>query len=74
MAGNRGLEWFRPMWRRVAVVAFCVIWCAWEWIWNHDQFWGFLTLGLTAYAIWTFFISFDRNVDGGGDAPKPPSA
>ena len=32
----------------------------WEWVWNKDQFWGFITLAMIAYAIWTFFINFDK--------------
>jgi hypothetical protein len=72
MASN-GLEWFRPMWRRVAIVSFCVAWSGWEWLNNHDQTWGFITLLLCGWAIWTFFVSFDRNVGPPpGDNPPPP--
>ncbi len=79
MAGN-GLNWFRPMWRRVAIVAICAIWSGWEWFSNQDQFWGTLTLALTGYAIWTFFITFDKNVgppalpDRDGKNLPPPDA
>jgi hypothetical protein len=69
------------MWRRVAIVALVVVWASWEWLWNqnpNEVFWDYITLGLVAYAVWTFFIAFDKNVGpppgGGGDAPKPPAA
>lgn len=73
MASN-GLEWFRPVWRRVAITGFCVVWSGWEWLFNHDQFWGFLTLALSAWSIWTFFIGYDKNAGPpkGGDTPPPP--
>jgi polyferredoxin len=81
MANARNsLEWFRPMWRRVALLAFVAAWTAWEWLWNqnpNDVIWDYVTLGLVAYAVWMFFITFDRNVGpppDGGDTPKPPAA
>jgi hypothetical protein len=76
MASN-SMEWFRPLWRRVAVVVFCLVWSAWEWFGNHDQTWGIITLGLAAYSIWTFFINFDKQAGpppGGDGAPPPPAA
>jgi hypothetical protein len=50
----------------VAVTAFCVAWCAWEWLYTHDQWWSLLTTGLLAYAVWTFFINFKDTGDGDG--------
>jgi hypothetical protein len=73
MASN-GLEWFRPVWRRAAITGFCVVWCAWEWLANRDQFWGFLTLALVAWAIWTFFINYDKSVGPPKDDITPPPA
>ncbi len=74
---SSGLEWFRPMWRRVAVTGFCVLWTCWEWFLNGDQFWGMLTLGLVAWSVWIFFINFDKAVGPPGgtrssDTPPPP--
>ncbi len=75
MAGSAGLEWFRPVWRRALVVGFCVVWCAWEWLLNRDTFWGVVTLFLVAYAVWTFFINFDKAAGPPpGDGPAPPPA
>ena len=58
--GFMTLGWFEPLYRRVILLGIIVAWCAWEWIWNKDQFWGLITLAMIAYAIWTFFINFDK--------------
>lgn len=72
MAQQNNLEWFRPLWRRVIVVGFCAAWTLFEWFYSRDQFWGFLTLAVLAYAVWTFLIDFDRRVGPPPDAtPKP---
>jgi hypothetical protein len=70
LATRNNLEWFRPVWRRVLITGFVVAWSGWEWFVNHDQFWGTVTLCLIAYAVWTFFVTFDRNV--GPPGPTPP--
>lgn len=67
-------DWFRPLWRRVAVTAFIVVWFAWEALYAQDQFWMLITGAALAYAIWNFFIKFDDrgNKPGpGGDDAKP---
>jgi predicted PurR-regulated permease PerM len=61
-------DWFRPLWRRVAVTAFIVVWFAWEALYAQDQFWMLITGAALAYAVWNFFIKFDqRGGKGGGD-------
>ena len=48
---------FRPLWRRVAVVAVCVVWAGIEF--THDApFWGVIALGFAGYAIWQFFYLY----------------
>lgn len=66
------MPWFRPVYRRVIVVAIVACWCAWEWLFNQDQFWGLLTLAALAYAIWTFFINFENELKKVEDG-KPKS-
>jgi hypothetical protein len=56
------LGWFEPIYRRVIVIAIIALWSAWEWFFNHDQFWGYATLAMLAYGIWVFFITFDREL------------
>jgi len=48
---------FRPLWRRILLVVVVASWSALEW-WNGDSFWGTLTAGVTAYAIWAYLIAF----------------
>ena len=77
---ERDLNFFRPLWRRVAVTAVCVVWAGLE-LWHGEQLWIVITLGLTAYAVWSFFIAFDRTPakappvqdDKGDDNVPPPS-
>jgi hypothetical protein len=71
MSDNNNLGWFRPLWRRLIVMAVIVIWIGWEWLYTHDPFWQWVTVGLFAYAIWTLFISFDKKT--GGDDAEPKS-
>ena len=64
------MPWFQPVYRRVIVVGIVAAWSAWEWFFNQDQFWGMLTLAALAYAIWTFFINFDKELKKAEDG-KP---
>jgi len=48
---------FRPLWRRIAVVAVCAFWAVLEFATN-TPFWGMIALGFTAYAVWMFLISY----------------
>lgn len=48
---------FRPLWRRVAIVAVCAVWTAMEWA-AESQMWSMIALGFTAYAIWQFFYLY----------------
>lgn len=64
-------DWFRPLWRRVAVTAFVAAWFAWEAFWNQDQFWMMITGAALAYAVWNFFIRFDTRGDAGNDDAEP---
>lgn len=72
-------DWFRPLWRRVTVTAFIVGWTILEWTLWHDELFRWLTLGALAYAVWSFFIAFDKGPrtpdagEPGGDDAKPQS-
>jgi hypothetical protein len=67
---KQNLEWFRPLPRRIAITAFVVAWCGFEWIFTHDPLFTWITLGLVVYSIWLFFIGFDERV--GPPPPNPP--
>ncbi|MBR2692164.1 MAG: DUF3329 domain-containing protein [Aquamicrobium sp.] len=57
---------FRPLWRRLAVIAVCVIWSAVEFA-VGTPFWGTLVGGMAVYAVWTFLISYKP--DDGSQQP-----
>lgn len=50
---------FIPVWRRVALVAACWIWAAFEW-WNGGPGWAILFAAIGAYCAHQFFIAFDQ--------------
>ena len=56
---DREHPFFRPLWRRILLVAFCALWAAWE-IYNGERFWAYLTLGITAYGAWVFLFTYNR--------------
>jgi hypothetical protein len=57
---------FEPLWRRILLVVVVAAWSAWEWS-NGDSFWGTLTLGVTAYAVWAYLIAFPGPAEPGKD-------
>jgi hypothetical protein len=59
---------FRPLWRRVAVVAVCVAWSIFEFV-NDAPMWGVIALGLGAYAVWQFFLNYNPPPEGGPAEP-----
>ena len=48
---------FRPLWRRVAVVAVCVIWSIIEFA-TGTPFWGVIAIGFAGYAVGQFFYLY----------------
>lgn len=48
-------DFFRPLWRRVAVLLVCVAWAGVEFS-NDAPFWGMIFLGLGFYAAYQFFL------------------
>jgi hypothetical protein len=50
------IDFFVPLWRRLAVVWVCVIWAMVE-FGTGAPFWGIIFSSLSVYAIWQFFLS-----------------
>lgn len=67
------MPWFKPLYRRVIVIVVIALWCGWEWLYTHDQFWGLITLAALAYGVWTFFINFENELKKAEDNAKPKS-
>lgn len=65
------VNWFRPLWRRVAVTAFLALWTAWEWLWNQEPFWGVLVGAAFAYSLYNFFYAFPKEEPDNGDQSEP---
>ena len=65
------INWFRPLWRRIAVTAFLAVWCAWEWVWNQEPFWGVLVGAALAYSLYNFFYAFPKE-DPSNEPIQPP--
>jgi len=49
--------WFAPLYRRIAVVAVCLVWLGLE-IYGGEEIWGIFALAVTGYAIWSLLITY----------------
>lgn len=68
------LNWFRPLWKRAAVVVFLSVWLAWEVFGTQDQFWSFMVGVVLAYAVYNFFITFPKDGAKSDDGSTPGAA
>jgi hypothetical protein len=57
---------FRPLWRRIAVVVFCLGWAVVEFA-TLSPFWGVIFAGIGFWSAYEFFIATDG---GGGTGTK----
>lgn len=48
---------FRPLWRRIAIVAVCAIWGTVEYV-HGQQLWGTIAFGFAAYGAWQFLLNY----------------
>jgi hypothetical protein len=53
---------YRPLWRRVLIVAVCLGWAVVEGV-TSEPFWALLVGAVGIYAAWMLLVNFD---------PKPP--
>lgn len=58
---------FRPLWRRVALVAACVVWAVIEYV-GGSPTWGTIALAFGAYGAWQFFYLYKP-----ADEAEPPA-
>ena len=54
---------YRPLWRRVAIVAVTGVWAVIETVYSGDMLWMTLSIGLFAYSAWTFIISYPKSLE-----------
>ena len=64
------VPFFRPMWRRVAVIIFLAIWLFIE-ISSGSEWWALLVGGIGAYAVYVFFFDFRLPDDAEAAVPGP---
>ncbi len=62
MSNGSEHPWFRPLWRRVAVVVFCAVWAAFE-LYSGEPFWATIFGGMAAYALWVYIIKYPKPGD-----------
>ena len=68
---DNDLNWFRPLWRRVAVAVFLGLWHGRELFFTRDMFWAVLVAAALAYVGWNFFYTFPKEEPK--DAELPPA-
>jgi hypothetical protein len=57
-----GETFFRPLWRRVAIVAACAGWTGLEWAYG-DQTWTLIAGAVTAYGVWSLIVAYKPPAD-----------
>lgn len=50
------VDFFIPLWRRVAVTVVCLGWSAFEFS-TMEPLWGIVFGGMGVYALWQFFLT-----------------
>lgn len=66
MMGDTNHSFFRPLWRRLAIIAFCAAWSVFEFA-NGETTWGTMAAAMTVYGVWSFLIAYKP-------APDAPAA
>jgi hypothetical protein len=61
------MSWFRPLWRRLAVTGFLVLWFLGELLWTKDRFWGVLVGAFLLYALYKFFYALPKGESADSD-------
>ncbi len=61
---------FRPLWRRIALVATCLLWAGLE-FYGGSQNWGLIALAFAGYGAYQFLFRYQPPADGdSGPAQK----
>ena len=54
---DRDHPFFRPLWRRIAIVLVCVAWTVWENFYG-DQLWFTMAAGMTIYGAYVYLWAY----------------
>lgn len=55
---------FRPLWRRLLIIAVCIGWAIFEFAMGA-QTWGFIALAFTGYGVWQFLLNYKPPAEAG---------
>jgi len=67
MAVDTSHPFFKPLWRRIALVTFCGAWSGFE-FYMGEETWGWITAAIFAYAFWAFLITYVPPADSSEDS------
>ncbi len=63
---SKDADFFRPLWRRVAVTGVIVVWWAYETFFTHEGLWIAVTSVGIVYCVWNLFLRYPQ------DRPETP--
>ncbi len=69
---SKDADFFRPLWRRVAVTGVVAVWFGYETLFSHDPLWIAITTFALAYCGWNFFLRFPKDEPAEPGAIEPP--
>ena len=52
---------YKPLWRRVAIVAVVAGWAGFEVFYTREPFWMTIAAGVLVISLWTFLLSWPKN-------------
>ena len=52
---------YKPLWRRVVIVAVIVFWVGFEFYMGQRGLWLALAVGMLIYAVYTFFLTWPKD-------------
>ncbi len=61
---DRQHSFYKPLWRRVAIVAFVAGWLVFEVTVSREPLWIAGAGALLAYAVWVFLINWPKETGG----------
>jgi len=68
MFGTSSHPFFDPLWRRIALVVFCLCWSGVEFYFANTM-WGYLILAIAVYAGWAYLLTYKKS-DQSANAPN----
>jgi hypothetical protein len=57
---DTGHPFYKPLWRRLAIVAVVALWAAYEILVSKEPLWIAISAGMLAYAVWVFVVSWPK--------------